>query len=91
MGNSGISRYAGAIEPEQMSEVFGIGLEIGSRDRRPQLVTQAGKLGYAPNQTALTGTLVHYVNTEPGWSGTPLLHKKNGVVQICGMHIAAFG
>ena len=55
------------------------------------LVVHSGELKSMPGFTALSGTVLHTINTEPGWSGTPLFRcdKPGSQCQIAAMHICA--
>ena len=49
-----------------------------------------GEILETPAFTALSGTVFHTVNTERGWSGTPLFREgTNGRLQITAAHIVA--
>ena len=41
-----------------------------------------------PCFTASTGTVFHDINTEGGWSGSPIVRFNSGLAKITGMHIA---
>ena len=54
-----------------------------------RLVVHKGSIAQNTNGfTAITGTYYHTINTEAGWSGTPLVRLRDGQAFITGMHIS---
>ena len=58
-------------------------------DCETKAVVHAGTIRKTPQHTAVTGTLLHDINTDHDWSGAPMYsHLDNGTYQVVGMHIA---
>lgn len=86
----GVKRYNECYDKSVQGEIFGLGFDMSSDGDWKKLVVHSGKIIQNTNAlTAVTGTFFHTLNTEAGWSGTPLVRFRNGQAQITGMHISA--
>lgn len=68
-----------------------LGFDMTTGGDWKKLVVHTGTMKTMPGFTALSGTFLHTVNTEAGWSGSPLykIDSPGSASQIAGMHICA--
>ena len=85
---AGISRYPHGYDKSIQGEVLALGFDMSSADVWKPLVVHRGEMCNTPCFTASTGTVLHTVNTEGGWSGAPLVRMVGGKATITAMHIA---
>ena len=64
---------------------------VVSNGKWKPLAVHSGSMKSMPSFTALSGVVLHDLNTEPGWSGTPLFRcdSPGSLCPIAGMHICA--
>ena len=85
---AGISKYPHGYDKSIQGEVLALGFDMSSADVWKPLVVHRGEMCNTPCFTASTGTVLHTVNTEGGWSGAPLVRMIGGKATITAMHIA---
>ncbi len=68
-----------------------LGFDMTKEGDWKPLVVHGGELRNMPGFTSLTGTVLHTINTEPGWSGTPIYkcESPGALSPIAAMHICA--
>ena len=85
---AGISIYPHGYDKGVQGEVLSLGFDMASAGIWKPLVVHRGELCHTPCFTAGTGTVLHTVNTEAGWSGAPLVRMNGGKAAITAVHIA---
>ena len=87
---AGIATYNQSYDKNLLGEVIALGFNMALEGAWKELVVHRGFIEQQTGAfTAITGTRFHTVNTECGWSGTPLMRLDNGVPIITGVHISA--
>ena len=86
---TGISVYNRNYDKSLQGQVLGLGFDMACSDVWKPLVVHRGELADTPAFTSGTGTVLHTVNTEAGWSGSPLVRIVGGSAVITAVHIAA--
>lgn len=86
----GVKRYSVPYDKSIQGDVFAVGFDMSSDGDWKKLVVHQGTIIQNTNGlTAVTGTFFHTLNTEAGWSGSPIVRFQNGQAHITGMHISA--
>ena len=86
---AGVSVYSQGFDKNLQGEVIALGFNMATTDTWKDLVVHRGSIENTAAFTAVTGTMFHTINTEPGWSGSPLMRMVNGTPVITGVHISA--
>ena len=87
----GVSMHKTGLYKGTQGTLVALGFDMSTIGDWKKLVVHTGNMKTMPGFTALSGTFLHTVNTEAGWSGTPLykLESPGAAAQVAGMHICA--
>ena len=85
----GVPGYKQGLSFGLKGVVRALGFALQCAQEWKPLVESFGEICDSPSFTALTGAIFHNLNTEAGWSGSPLFREESGGHKITAMHIAA--
>ena len=72
-----VKQYKGSFSNDLPGEMLALGFDMTVTAEWKPLLVHKGMMNTVAH-TSMTGTVLHDLNTEPGWSGAPSLERAAG-------------